>query len=344
MAGFTQEQQMAMLLMQQGQGLLNPMSAAIPGVPQPRRNAAAGTDLIKAAAHAAGAAAAMKPTPAAPAPQAIIEDDEEEVTVNKCKAMIAQCNVENMTMWGKMFLDGASLRPALAGICFTQILVLVALTLTGMFPDTDAFVSISKPADMRSLINCGTADYASIKAGELYRIVACLFVHGGVLHLTGCLGLQIWFGEHLEFSMGGKKFAMLFTLSGVAGTLMGVAYSGPSGLAVVGACTSCAGLAGAFACYTLIHWNEWAKPYKGLVQILFLALMDIVLSFFPEGSIILGPLIGHTTAAIVGFGLGFAFHPVFDKHHSGLVKLGKLAAMAVTFMFSVATGSYIMLA
>ena len=216
-----QEQQMLLMMKQAGQNSLpNPVSMPVVPGGAVRRNATAGPDLLKAAAAAAGAAAAMKP----PQAQEIFEDDDDDeaVSMNKCAKLLKQCNVANIKIWSKMFLDGASLRPGLSGICFTQIMILVALALTGMYPDMDALVAISKPEDMRSLVNFGTADYASIKAGEIYRMVACLFVHGGVLHLIGCLGLQIWFGEHLEFNMGAKHFIMLFTPTGVAGTLMGV--------------------------------------------------------------------------------------------------------------------------
>jgi membrane associated rhomboid family serine protease len=315
-------QQMAMKLNSAGGG-------TAPGGMEMRRNAAAGPNLAAATAAAAAAASLQKSTHAEAAPDD--DDEEEEQVLGKIAQMIKACNVENMKAAGKMFVDGSSLRPGLAGLCFTQMLVLGALILSGGLPDADAYVAISSKADLEGLVMFGTGDAAYIKAGEAYRVVSPLFIHGGVLHLTGVLLLQVWFGEHLEFSMGTKKFLVLWFVSGVGGVMMGAAYN--KKLAVIGACSSCAGLMGATLTYTLIHWNEWSKPYKHVVQVVGLVVLDVGISLFPEGRIIAGSTMGHAISGLMGMGLGFAFHPTFDKHHSGAVMGGKLLAFAFTGLF-----------
>ena len=111
---------------------------------------------------------------------------------------------------------------------------------------------------------------------------------------------------------------------------------------VLGACSACGGLMGATISFTLIHWNDWIKPYKFLAQIMALAVADFALSFFPEGWILTGPLMGHAVAAMIGMALGFAFHPVFERHHSGMAKLGKLVAFSVTGLFYLVIAIYLL--
>jgi hypothetical protein len=182
----------------------------IPGGVHQRNNITAGSDHLaglKAAAHIAGAAAAMKPPDATASKE---HDDDDVARDGSLKRCIKQCTPANIKRFNKMLKDGAILRPALTGICVLQVLLFGALYGTGMYPDNDALIMISTPADLNSLVDYGTADFTLIRAGELHRIIACLFIHGGMLHLMACLSMQLWFGEYLEFSMGPKKFVPLF--------------------------------------------------------------------------------------------------------------------------------------
>lgn len=181
------------------------------GTPQQRRPSHAVPhshhDLLHASALAAGAVAAMKP----PQPPKAEEDNDKAVAKGGVvKGLVKKVSPANMKIFSQMLKDGATLRPALTGISVVQILLFAALTATGMYPDSDALISMSREVDVDSLLNFGTADYTSVKEGGLWRIVSCLFVHGGLLHLTACLSVQIHFGEYLEFSMGPKKFAVLY--------------------------------------------------------------------------------------------------------------------------------------
>jgi membrane associated rhomboid family serine protease len=323
------------------------MADALAGAPQQleiRRDATSGPDLQAATAAATAAATLQKQAAAKTEAQRLQqlqddEDDEDGAKIGKLAAMLKSCNAENMKMGAKMFADGASLRPGVAGICLTQMLVLGALILGGGLGDADAYIAISSKSDLEALINYGTGDAAYIKAGEAYRIVSPLFIHGGVVHLTGVLLIQVYFGENLEFSMKSKKFVALWFISGVAGVMMGAAYN--KKFAVIGACTSCAGLLGATLTYTLIHWNEWSKPYKHIATIIGLIVMDMAMSFFPEARLLTGPLMGHAIAGMVGMGLGFAFHPAMDKHHAGAVVGGKLLAFVFTGLFYLSIMSFL---
>jgi membrane associated rhomboid family serine protease len=266
-------------------------------------------------------------------------DDDEVEKLSNITQLIKAFNTKNMKIASQMFLDGASLRPGVSGICFAQLLILCCLIGGGVLPDMDSKIAISTPRDLWLLIDCGIAEVARVKVGEAYRLVSCLLVHGGVLHLTAVLGLQIWFGEQLEFVLGCKNFIILWVVSGVAGVMMGLAWE-PT-VPVLGACSACAGLMGATISFTLIHWHDWVKPYKHIAQIMALAVVDLGVGLFPEGRVLTGPNLGHSVSAIIGLGLGFAFHPTFEKHHSGMVKLGKAAAFGFTGLFYLVMGIFV---
>lgn len=90
-------------------------------------------------------------------------------------------------------------------------------------------------------------------------------------------------------------------------------------MAMLGACSSCAGLAGASAMFSTIHFNEWPKasscgPGNAFVQIFFILLADVGLSFVPEIEMVFGPPASHVAAMMVGGGLGFSFNPKMEKH------------------------------
>lgn len=65
----------------------------------------------------------------------------------------------------------------------------------------------------------GGKDNDLIRAGQYWRLITPIFLHGGTLHLfTNALSLY-WFGTQLERFYGWRKYLMIFLVAGIAGNL-----------------------------------------------------------------------------------------------------------------------------
>lgn len=78
------------------------------------------------------------------------------------------------------------------------------------------------PDDALSLLRFGASERSHLWRGELFRLVTPMFLHGGLLHL----GANMLFGSTwnlaVERTLGTRRFALLYLLSGVFGTATSV--------------------------------------------------------------------------------------------------------------------------
>jgi membrane associated rhomboid family serine protease len=84
-----------------------------------------------------------------------------------------------------------------------------------------------------------------VAGGDWYRLVSSMFLHYGILHI----GFNMWalyvIGQPLEMMLGRLRFATLYFLSGIGGSVMSFAL-GPLGQQAAGASGAIFGLFGAF--------------------------------------------------------------------------------------------------
>jgi len=104
---------------------------------------------------------------------------------------------------------------------------------------------------------------------HLHRLVTPMFLHGDAGHIFSNLICQWSFGFKLEAIYGTKKFALLFFLSGISGSLLSAA-SHHNNIAV-GASTACFGLV-AWWCAHLIDNYDNLGPSRNR-QIYWMAMM-----------------------------------------------------------------------
>ncbi len=98
------------------------------------------------------------------------------------------------------------------------------------------------PGDVRVLLNFGANLGPLVAAGDLWRLVASMFLHANILHLA-VNGYALWvLGRNLEAFYGPWAFLFLFVASGVLGS---VASAVGSGGISVGASGGIYGLLGA---------------------------------------------------------------------------------------------------
>ncbi|EOD46789.1 putative rhomboid family membrane protein [Neofusicoccum parvum UCRNP2] len=135
---------------------------------------------------------------------------------------------------------------------------------------------------------------------QWYRFITPIFLHGGIIHITFNMLVQLTVGRDIEKLIGSIRFFLVYFAAGIFGNVLGGNY-GPNGTPSVGASGALFGLIAINLLDLLYHWKERVSPVKELLFIL----LDIVIAF------VLGLLPGldnfaHIGGFITGLGLGIA--------------------------------------
>jgi rhomboid protease GluP len=92
------------------------------------------------------------------------------------------------------------------------------------------------------LLLFGALSRAAVLAGEWWRLVTAIFLHGGLQHIVGNAVALFVLGMVCEHAFGRAQFVVLFVMTGIAGSVVSMLMSpGPS----VGASGAIFGLQGA---------------------------------------------------------------------------------------------------
>ncbi|NHV46010.1 MAG: rhomboid family intramembrane serine protease, partial [Candidatus Verstraetearchaeota archaeon] len=86
---------------------------------------------------------------------------------------------------------------------------------------------------------------------QLYRIFTSMFLHADLVHLFFNMYFLYIFGRAVEETLGGKRFFILYILSGIAASIFHTAFSflqGPMGYVIpaIGASGAISGVLGAY--------------------------------------------------------------------------------------------------
>ncbi len=85
---------------------------------------------------------------------------------------------------------------------------------------------------------------SAIRAGELWRFITPVFLHGSIPHIFFNMYALLSIGTFMERQFGHGRFALLYFLSGFAGNVFSFRFTGENGFSV-GASTAVFGLIGA---------------------------------------------------------------------------------------------------
>lgn len=75
------------------------------------------------------------------------------------------------------------------------------------------------PGGLAVLVNFGASLRALVAAGDLWRLVASTFLHGGVVHAALSIYALVFLGRNLEAFYGPWAFLSLYVLSGLGGAV-----------------------------------------------------------------------------------------------------------------------------
>ena len=177
------------------------------------------------------------------------------------------------------------------------VLVLIYLPMA-FFPQVDA-----------ALLDWGAKTNPAIAEGEWWRLITAMFLHGSVLgipflHLVFNVYALYVIGMELEAFIGSARFAAIYFVSGLAGSIASFAFSPQSG---VGASGAIFGIVGALGVYFGLHRGLFGR----LGQLQFWNIVVVILLNVGLGLSGVLPIdnAAHIGGLLGGIAMGFALCP-----------------------------------
>ena len=193
-------------------------------------------------------------------------------------------------MRNQTFLDQVNETPSTYGILLLYV--------------TMAFLTDPMDPTREDWITYGGSAGLLVQDGQVWRLLSCAFLHGGLLHLVlNSYGLMV-LGPILERHMGIARFLWLYAVSAVGGSLMALLFN-IEFVFLVGGSGALFGMLGAALAYnvrggrTLLDFME----NHGSRQLISLIVLNLLVGFFI-------PVVSnsaHIGGLITGFVLVFCF-------------------------------------
>ena len=113
-------------------------------------------------------------------------------------------------------------------------------------------------SDINVLVFLGAKYNELIAAGEYYRLVTCMFLHGGIMHLALNMYALNSIGPLVERVYGRAKYVIIYFISGVISSLLSFQFSEAISIGASGAIF---GLLGTTLVFALMRRKEMAKGF-----------------------------------------------------------------------------------
>ncbi len=155
--------------------------------------------------------------------------------------------------------------------------------------------------DMRILMLFGAKWNDFIDAGEVWRLFTAMFLHIGVLHLLFNLYALYLFGPQVEGIFGHRRFAAIYIVGGLFGSL--ASYAFVENLSA-GASGAIFGLVGALSVYYLRYRDQFGARAKAVLQnMAMIVVVNFIFGLSMSGIDNWGHLGGLLGGAVVAWGL-----------------------------------------
>ena len=118
-----------------------------------------------------------------------------------------------------------------------------------------------------------------VKSGEIYRLITCMFLHGGIIHLGLNMYSLFIIGPTVEDFFGKWKFLLIYFISGISASLLSIGLN--NNVISVGASGAIFGLFGA-----LIYFGYSYRGYIGALvksQVIPIVMYNLIMGFFIPG-------------------------------------------------------------
>ncbi|KMT00679.1 hypothetical protein BVRB_9g219680 [Beta vulgaris subsp. vulgaris] len=154
-----------------------------------------------------------------------------------------------------------------------------------------------------TLQNMGGLRVELVQEGEWWRLLSCLWLHAGLIHLIANMISLLFMGIRLEEEFGFWRVGPLYVLSGLGGSLMScvnVLRKQRVGVISVGASGALFGLLGAMLSELITNWTIYANKCSAILSLIVVIALNLAVGLIPgvDSS-------AHIGGFVSGFLLGF---------------------------------------
>lgn len=129
-----------------------------------------------------------------------------------------------------------------------------------------------------SFYNSMVLNPSKILNGEYYRLLSCIFMHGGIIHLLCNMYCLYVIGPQVESFFGKIKYIIIYLLSGIIGSLMSLSITNSISLGASGAIFGLLGSILYFGYHYRVYLSQAIKS-----QIIPLIVLNLFLGFILSG-------------------------------------------------------------
>ncbi|KAK7395284.1 hypothetical protein VNO78_15835 [Psophocarpus tetragonolobus] len=133
-----------------------------------------------------------------------------------------------------------------------------------------------------------------------WRLITCMWLHGGVFHLLANMFGLLVVGIRLEKEFGFVLIGLLFIISGFGGSVLSALFIGER--ISVGASGALFGLLGGMLSELLTNWSLYEKKLGALLTLVFVIIINLAVGVLPHVD-----NFAHIGGFLSGFLLGFVF-------------------------------------
>ena len=119
-----------------------------------------------------------------------------------------------------------------------------------------------------------------VKSGEYYRLLTCIFLHAGIIHIACNMYSLYVIGSQLESFFGKIRYLIIFLLSGICGSILSIAFNNNDAISI-GASGAIFGLLGA-----IVYFGYHYRVYLGNAlknQIIPIIILNLSIGFLTPG-------------------------------------------------------------
>ncbi|MFS8029568.1 putative peptidase S54, rhomboid, Rhomboid-like superfamily [Helianthus anomalus] len=166
---------------------------------------------------------------------------------------------------------------------------------------------------------------------QAWRLVSCIFLHAGVVHLLANMLSLVFIGIRLEQQFGFVRVGILYMLAGIGGSILSALFI--TNNISVGASGALFGLLGAMLSELLTNWTIYANKAAALFTLVIIILVNLAVGMLPHVD-----NFAHIGGFLTGFLLGFVLlmRPQFswqERHNLPVNARGKSKYTIYQYVF-----------
>ncbi|XP_010423236.1 PREDICTED: RHOMBOID-like protein 3 [Camelina sativa] len=137
-----------------------------------------------------------------------------------------------------------------------------------------------------------------VEKKEGWRLLTCIWLHAGVIHLAANMLSLVFIGIRLEQQFGFVRIGVIYVLSGIGGSILSSLFIRNS--ISVGASGALFGLLGSMLSELFTNWTIYSNKIAALLTLVFVILINLAIGILPHVD-----NFAHVGGFLTGFLLGF---------------------------------------